>query len=142
MYALISWYWVSGALSGGVFPAPAVLADDEIMLSIKPGEHGSTYGGNPPACAVAQAALEVLVDEKLAEKAERLGQIFRSCMQAMIDQRPDLLTLVRGKGLLIAVVINDHEDSSTAWDICVKLAEMACLLSSHMAISSGLPLLW
>ncbi len=115
------------ALSGGVFPVSAVLADDEIMLSIKPGEHGSTYGGNPLACAVAQAALEVLVDEKLAERAEHLGNIFRSRMQALIDNRPDLLTLVRGKGLLNAVVINDSEDSSTAWDLCVKLAENGLL---------------
>ncbi|MEM1220140.1 MAG: ornithine--oxo-acid transaminase, partial [Bacteroidota bacterium] len=88
------------ALSGGVLPVSAVLADDEIMLSIKPGEHGSTYGGNPLACAVAKAALEVLVDEKLSERAEELGQRFRSRMEGLIQKRPDLVILVRGKGLL------------------------------------------
>ena len=115
------------ALSGGVFPVSAVLADDEVMLCIKPGEHGSTYGGNPLACAVATAALQVLVDEKLAERAEKLGGIFRARMQKLVDQRPDLLTLVRGKGLLNAVVINDHEDSSTAWELCLQLAENGLL---------------
>ncbi|MEZ4685377.1 MAG: ornithine--oxo-acid transaminase [Bacteroidia bacterium] len=115
------------ALSGGVFPVSAVLARDEIMLSIKPGEHGSTYGGNPLACAVAHAALQVLVDEHLAENAEELGKIFRARMQKIIDQRPDLVTLVRGKGLLNAIVINDTEDSKTAWNICLELAENGLL---------------
>lgn len=115
------------ALSGGVLPVSAVLADDEVMLSIKPGEHGSTYGGNPLACKVAVAALEVLVNEKLSEKAEKSGQYFRMRMNQLIEQKPDLVTLVRGKGLLNAIVINDDEDSSTAWDICVKLAENGLL---------------
>ncbi|MEO0472614.1 MAG: ornithine--oxo-acid transaminase [Bacteroidota bacterium] len=115
------------ALSGGVLPVSAILCDDEIMLSIKPGEHGSTYGGNPLACAVAMAALQVLEDEKLSEKAENLGQIFRKRMQQCIEKYPNLLTLVRGKGLLNAVVINDHPDSSTAWDICVALKDNGLL---------------
>lgn len=115
------------ALSGGVLPVSAILADDEVMLSIKPGEHGSTYGGNPLACKVAVAALEVLVNEKLSEKAEKSGQYFRMRMNQLIEQKPELVTLVRGKGLLNAIVINDDEDSSTAWDICVKLAENGLL---------------
>jgi ornithine--oxo-acid transaminase len=115
------------ALSGGVFPVSAVLTRDEVMLSIKPREHGSTYGGNPLACAVAMAALQVLVDENLAEKAEKLGVIFRERMQAIIAQRPDLVTLVRGKGLLNAIVINDSPESKTAWNICLKLAENGLL---------------
>lgn len=114
------------ALSGGVFPVSAVLADDEIMLTIRPGEHGSTFGGNPLACAVAMEALEVVRDENLAENAENLGRIFRERMQNLVDQS-DLLTLVRGKGLLNAVVINDDEDSSTAWDICLKLRDNGLL---------------
>lgn len=115
------------ALSGGVLPVSAVLADDEVMLSIQPGEHGSTYGGNPLACRVAMAALQVLVEENLSERAERAGKIFRERMQALIGQRPDLLTLVRGKGLLNAMVINDAPDSQTAWNICLKLAENGLL---------------
>lgn len=115
------------ALSGGVMPVSAVLANDEIMLTIKPGEHGSTYGGNPLACKVAVAALEVLVNENLSEKAEKAGQYFRMRMNQLVEQRPDLVTLVRGKGLLNAVVINDDEGSSTAWDICVQLAENGLL---------------
>jgi len=115
------------ALSGGVLPVSAVLCDDEIMLSIKPGEHGSTYGGNPLACAVATAALQVLVEEDLAEKAEQLGHIFRNKMQELVEKYPDLLVLVRGKGLLNAIVINDKEESSTAWDICVKLKDNGLL---------------
>lgn len=114
------------ALSGGVFPVSAVLADDDIMLCIKPGEHGSTFGGNPLACAVAIAALEVVKDENLAEKADHLGKIFRSEMQKLADNC-DLVTLVRGKGLLNAIIINDTEDSSTAWDICVALKENGLL---------------
>jgi len=115
------------ALSGGVLPVSAVLADDEIMLSIKPGEHGSTYGGNPLACAVAKAALEVLVEEELSENAQKLGEIFRTRMRELQAKRPDLITLVRGKGLLNAVVINDTEDSSTAWNICLQLADKGLL---------------
>lgn len=115
------------ALSGGVLPVSAVLANDEIMLTIKPGEHGSTYGGNPLACKVAVAALEVLIDENLSEKAEKAGEYFRMRMNQLIEQKPELLILVRGKGLLNAIVINDDEDSSTAWDICLKLAENGLL---------------
>ena len=115
------------ALSGGVFPVSAVLARDEIMLTIKPGEHGSTFGGNPLACAVAMAALKVVKDEKLAENAERLGQIFRQRMQENLVDKTSLVTLVRGKGLLNAIVIDDDEDSKTAWNICLKLAENGLL---------------
>jgi ornithine--oxo-acid transaminase len=114
------------ALSGGVLPVAAVLANDEIMLTIKPGEHGSTYGGNPLACAVATEALNVLVDEKLAENAERLGEVFRAAMRDLIN-KSDLITLVRGKGLLNAIVINDTEDSHTAWDLCIQLAQNGLL---------------
>ena len=108
------------ALSGGVYPVSAVLADDEIMDVIKPGQHGSTYGGNPLACAVAVEALQVVIDENLAEKAENLGRIFRSEIEKMIPKYP-FLKSVRGKGLLNAVLINDISESSTAWDLCVEL---------------------
>ncbi|MEM9051106.1 MAG: ornithine--oxo-acid transaminase [Bacteroidota bacterium] len=114
------------ALSGGVFPVSAALADDEVMMTIRPGEHGSTFGGNPLACKVAMAALEVAIEEDLAGNAERLGQIFRSEMSKLIDET-ELVTLVRGKGLLNAVVINDTEDSDTAWRICLALAENGLL---------------
>ena len=114
------------ALSGGVFPVSAVLARDEIMLSIQPGEHGSTFGGNPLGCAVAMEALKVVADEGLAENAEKLGRRFRAAMKELVD-RSDLLRLIRGKGLLNAVVINDNPDSSTAWDLCLKLAENGLL---------------
>ena len=99
------------ALSGGVFPVSAVLADNEIMMTIKPGEHGSTFGGNPLACKVAMAALEVAIEENLAENADRLGKIFRSELSEYAKTN-DLIKLVRGKGLLNAIVINDTEDSS------------------------------
>ncbi len=114
------------ALSGGVLPVSAVLADDEIMLCIKPGEHGSTFGGNPLACAVAMAALEVIRDERLDENAERLGQIFRARMQRVVDTYPMVL-LVRGKGLLNAIVVDDDEDGHLAWDICLGLAAKGLL---------------
>lgn len=114
------------ALSGGVVPVSAVLADDEIMMCLKPGEHGSTFGGNPLACAVAKTALEVVRDEQLSERAEELGKVFRERMQQLIAQSP-LVTLVRGKGLLNAIVINDEEDSHTAWDICVALMQNGLL---------------
>lgn len=114
------------ALSGGVFPVSAALADDEVMLTIGPGEHGSTFGGNPLACAVAMEALEVVRDEHLADNAQQLGGIFRERMQKLVDST-DLLTLVRGKGLLNAIVINDSEDSSTAWDLCLKLRDNGLL---------------
>ncbi len=114
------------ALSGGVYPVSAVLCNDEIMLNIKPGQHGSTYGGNPIAAKVAIAALEVVKNEKLAENAERLGEIFRKEMNRIIATS-DLVQLVRGKGLLNAIVINDTEESSTAWDICMALAQNGLL---------------
>jgi ornithine--oxo-acid transaminase len=114
------------AISGGVYPVSAVLANDAIMNVIKPGQHGSTFGGNPVAAAVAIAALEVVTDEKLAENAERLGQLFRSGLAKYIETS-NIATLVRGKGLLNAVVINDTEESDTAWNICVKLAENGLL---------------
>tara|TARA_B110000263_G_scaffold238363_1_gene239509 strand:+ start:112 stop:1350 length:1239 start_codon:yes stop_codon:yes gene_type:complete len=110
------------ALSGGVLPVSAVLADDEIMMCIKPGEHGSTYGGNPLSCAVAKAALEVIKDEKLEDNAMRMGKYFRSIMNNLA-KKSDLVNLVRGKGLLNALVINDSEDSSTGLDICIKMKE-------------------
>ncbi len=114
------------ALSGGVLPVSAVLANDEVMMTIHPGEHGSTYGGNPLACAVAQEALQVLQDEKLSENAENLGVIFRHEMNELA-KRSSLVKLVRGKGLLNAVVINDDEHSQKAWNICVRLAENGLL---------------
>jgi ornithine--oxo-acid transaminase len=114
------------ALSGGVYPVSAVLANDEIMLCIKPGQHGSTYGGNPLAARVGVAALEVVRDEKLAENAQRLGEIFRSEMEKIIA-KSDLVQLVRGKGLLNAIVINDTPESSTAWNICLALAQNGLL---------------
>jgi ornithine--oxo-acid transaminase len=111
------------AISGGVFPVSAVLANDDIMLCIKPGEHGSTFGGNPIACKVAMAALDIIKDEKLAENAERLGQIFRDEFNS-IDS--DMIELVRGKGLLNAVVIKNKE-GKTAWDVCVAMKENGVL---------------
>ena len=114
------------ALSGGVFPVSAVLASDEIMMTLIPGQHGSTFGGNPLACSVAMSALEVLRDEKLTENAYDLGLIFRKRMNNMI-QNTELVNKVRGKGLLNAIVINDHPDSSTAWDICVALKDNGLL---------------
>jgi ornithine--oxo-acid transaminase len=107
------------AMSGGVYPVSAVLADDDIMLVIRPGEHGSTYGGNPLACKVAMEALQVIKDEKLVENAERLGQIFREEMQK-IDS--DMIKLVRGKGLLNAIVIRPT-NGKEAWDVCVAMKE-------------------
>lgn len=114
------------ALSGGILPVSAILANDEVMLCIRPGEHGSTFGGNPLACAVAMEALEVIRDERLDENAEVLGQLFRSRMQRIVDQYP-LVKLVRGKGLLNAIVVDDDEEGHLAWDICVKLAEQGLL---------------
>ena len=114
------------ALSGGVMPVSAVLADDEVMLSIRPGEHGSTFGGNPLACSVAMAALRVVIDENLSENAEHLGQIFRNRMTQLAEKSP-LVSLVRGKGLLNAILINDSEESETAWNICMQLKENGLL---------------
>jgi ornithine--oxo-acid transaminase len=106
------------AMSGGVYPVSAVLADDDIMLCIKPGQHGSTFGGNPLAARVAVAALEVIRDEKLAENAEKLGELFR---QEMRNIKSDMIKLVRGKGLLNAVVV-EPKNGKEAWDVCVKMA--------------------
>ena len=111
------------ALSGGVYPVSAVLADDEVMLTIKPGEHGSTFGGNPVAAKVAMAALEVVKDEKLAERAEHLGKIFR---EEIMKIDSDMIERVRGKGLLNAVVIRPKA-GKTAWDVCLKMAENGVL---------------
>jgi ornithine--oxo-acid transaminase len=114
------------ALSGGVFPVSAALADDEIMMTIKPGEHGSTFGGNPLGCKVAMAALEVAVEENLADNAQELGELFRSEMSKFIETS-NIVNGVRGKGLLNAILINDTEDSDTAWNICMKLRDNGLL---------------
>ena len=114
------------ALSGGAYPVSAVLANNAIMEVIKPGQHGSTFGGNPVAAKVAMAALEVVKEEKLAENAERLGQLFRKEMNRIIDNT-ELVNKVRGKGLLNAILINDTPDSETAWNICVALKENGLL---------------
>ncbi len=114
------------AVSGGVYPVSCVLADDHIMHVIKPGQHGSTFGGNPLAAKVAMAALDVVKDENLAQNARKLGKLFRSEMNRVIGNT-DLVNSVRGKGLLNAILINDTEDSSTAWDICVKLRDNGLL---------------
>ncbi|UAB80495.1 ornithine--oxo-acid transaminase [Marixanthomonas sp. SCSIO 43207] len=114
------------ALSGGAYPVSAVLADDEVMNVIRPGNHGSTFGGNPVAAAVAMAALDVVKDEKLAENAEKLGKLFRSELSKYIENS-SIVKLVRGKGLLNAIVINDTEDSDTAWNMCLKLRDNGLL---------------
>ncbi|PNQ72291.1 ornithine--oxo-acid transaminase [Hanstruepera neustonica] len=114
------------ALSGGAYPVSAVLANNHIMNVIKPGNHGSTFGGNPVAAAVAIAALEVIRDENLAENAYKLGQLFRSEMNKYIESS-SIVNLVRGKGLLNAIVINDDEDSDTAWNICLALRDNGLL---------------
>ncbi|MGM0505487.1 MAG: aminotransferase class III-fold pyridoxal phosphate-dependent enzyme, partial [Bacteroidota bacterium] len=111
------------AISGGVFPVSAVLANDDIMLTIQPGEHGSTFGGNPVAAKVAMAALDVIKEEKLAENAEKLGKIFREEFRSI---KSDMIEIVRGKGLLNAVVIKNKE-GKTAWDVCVAMAEAGVL---------------
>ncbi len=111
------------ALSGGVLPVSAVLADDEIMLTIKPGEHGSTFGGNPLACKVAIEALQVIKDEKLAENASRLGEVFRNELKSV---RSDMIELVRGKGLLNAVVVRP-KNGKTAWDVCLAMKDMGLI---------------
>ncbi|GIV38012.1 MAG: ornithine--oxo-acid transaminase [Cyclobacteriaceae bacterium] len=114
------------ALSGGVLPVSVVLADDEIMLLIQPGEHGSTFGGNPLAAAVCMAALEVVKDERLAENAARLGVVFRERMAGLMH-KTSLIQAVRGKGLLNAIVINDDPQSDTAWKLCLRFAENGLL---------------
>lgn len=111
------------ALSGGTMPVSAVLADDEIMLTIKPGEHGSTYGGNPLACSVAMVSLQVLIDEKMAENAAEQGAYLRSELQAL---NHPYISMVRGKGLLNAIVI-DHPDKEAAWKICIEMMENGLL---------------
>ena len=112
------------ALSGGVLPVSAVLADDEIMLSIKPGQHGSTYGGNPLSCAVAMEALKVVKDENLVERANKLGEVFR---QRMREIDSELVTDVRGKGLLNAIDIKPWGDGKSAYDICLMLRDNGLL---------------
>ena len=114
------------ALSGGNYPVSAVLANDEIMMVIKPGQHGSTFGGNPVAAKVAIAALEVVRDEKLSENAMRLGEIFRKEMNRIIESS-DLVVKVRGKGLLNAIIVNDTPDSDTAWRLCLSLRDNGLL---------------
>ena len=114
------------ALSGGMYPVSAVLANNEIMNVIKPGQHGSTFGGNPIACAVAIAALNVVEEEKLSERAEELGKLFRAEIEKVIE-KTDLITKVRGKGLLNAILINDTPQSSTAWNLCLQLKENGLL---------------
>jgi ornithine--oxo-acid transaminase len=114
------------ALSGGVMPISAVLADDDIMLTIKPGQHGSTFGGNPLAGKVGIAALQVLKEEKLSENAEKMGNYFRQEMQKIVDEL-DIVTLVRGKGLLNAIVIKPTKSGKTAWDVCVEFKENGLL---------------
>ncbi len=114
------------ALSGGTMPVSAALADDEVMLTIGPGEHGSTYGGNPLACAVTMEALRVVEDENLTANAEAMGQVFRKRMEAL-QEKTDLITLVRGKGLLNAIVIDDTEESSTACNLCLSMMHKGLL---------------
>ena len=114
------------ALSGGMYPVSAVLANNKIMNVIKPGQHGSTFGGNPIACAVAIAALNVVEEEKLSERAEELGKLFRAEIEKVIE-KTDLITKVRGKGLLNAILINDTPESSTAWNLCLQLKENGLL---------------
>ncbi len=114
------------ALSGGTYPVSAVLADDEIMLCIKPGEHGSTYGGNPLACKVGIAALTVLKEEKLSENSERLGKILLNELKKIQSENSELIKLVRGKGLFCAMVINEH-NGKDAWDLCLELAKNGLL---------------
>ena len=114
------------ALSGGVYPVSAVLANDAIMNVITPGSHGSTFGGNPIAAAVAMAALKVVKNEDLTENAYRLGNLFRACLKTYIETST-IVKSVRGKGLLNAIIINDHEESDTAWNICLKLRDNGLL---------------
>lgn len=114
------------AISGGTYPVSAVLCDSHIMDVIQPGQHGSTFGGNPMACTVAMEALEVIRDEKLTQNSRRLGKRFRAALQTYIDSS-SIVTKVRGKGLLNAIVINDSEESKTAWNICMKLKENGLL---------------
>ena len=111
------------ALSGGMYPVSGVFANDDIMMCIKPGQHGSTYGGNPLGCKIAMTAVQVVLDEKLAENSAILGEILRTELRAI---KSDRITLVRGKGLLNAIVIKE-KDGISAWDVCLKLAENGLL---------------
>ena len=120
------------ALSGGVLPVSAVLADDDVMLCIKPGEHGSTFGGNPVACQVAIAALTVVTEEKLADNAQKMGELFRGRLNAIKSERVEL---VRGKGLLNAAVIKPMSGVE-AWDVCLKLKENGLLAKPTFALVS------
>lgn len=117
---------VGKALSGGTYPVSGVLTNDEIMLTIKPGEHGSTFGGNPMACAVAMEALQVIKDENLAENSFKMGELFRARMEKL-KEKTDMITLVRGRGLLNAIVIKPTADGKTAWDVCEALKENGLL---------------
>jgi ornithine--oxo-acid transaminase len=112
------------AVSGGVYPVSCILANDEVMLCIKPGEHGSTYGGNPLACAVATEAMQIVLDEKLADNSQKMGAIFR---RGLINMKAPIIKEVRGKGLLNAIEINDTPDSETAWNICLEFAKNGLL---------------
>ena len=112
------------ALSGGTMPVSAVLADNEIMLTIKPGEHGSTFGGNPLACAVALTSMQVLLDENLAENAEKMGEILRD---GLLELNHEYIKIVRGKGLLNAIVVQDIYKGKTAWDFCLALKDNGLL---------------
>ena len=114
------------ALSGGVLPISAVLSSSEVMLTIKPGEHGSTYGGNPLACAMGEAAMRVLIDERLAERAAKQGDVFRAAMERLQQETGDMITTVRGKGLLNAVVIRPQQGKS-AMDVCLKMRDLGLL---------------
>ena len=114
------------ALSGGVLPSSAVLADDEIMLCIKPGEHGSTFGGNPLSSSVSKAALEVIIEENLSEKAYKLGNLFRDELTLSLS-KSKIVSSIRGKGLLNAIEVNDSSDSKTAWNICLSLMKNGLL---------------
>lgn len=115
------------ALSGGLYPVSAVLADDPVMTCIKPGEHGSTYGGNPLACAIGVAAIKVLLDEGLADNAEKMGQLFRQRLREELVGTCELADSVRGLGLLNAIAVNDSPESDTAWNICMNLADHGLL---------------
>lgn len=114
------------ALSGGLYPVSAILADDPIMLTIQPGEHGSTYGGNPLGCAIAMTALQVIKDEGMVENSARLGEKFRERMGALVEEC-DILELVRGKGLFNAVVVAENEKGVSAWDLCMAMKERGLL---------------
>ena len=113
------------ALSGGTLPVAAILANDEVMMCIKPGQHGSTYGGNPLACKVATSSLEVVLEERLAENAQRIGLLLRSELNK-IKEQTDVIEIVRGKGLLNAIVIKEKPGKS-AWDLCVRFSELGLL---------------